>query len=100
MTSMLIPILLSAVSTTGPVQLPAQVDGRPTIVHLANRTEVVTITAGPKGPLYTATTKEGKLLVSGATLEQLRQEHPEVYNRLHPAITASNDDAPVIHAGM
>ena len=103
MTPMLIPMLLSAmsaVSTTGPVQLPAEVNGMPTIVHLANRMEVVTVTAGPKGPLYSATTKSGKMLVRGATLEQLREQHPDVYNRLHPAITVSNDDAPVLHAGM
>ena len=100
MTPILIAVLLSAVSTTGPVQLPTEVNGLPTIVHLANRSEVVTITAGPSGPLYTATTKAGKMLVQGATLEQLRDRHPDVYNRLHPAITVSNDDAPVLHAGM
>ena len=43
MTPLLIPRLLSAltsVATTGPVQLPLQVNGRPTIVHLANRSGI------------------------------------------------------------
>jgi len=107
MITLIIPaMLLGAVAATNPgptttsVALPASVDGRATIVHLVNRSEVVTVTAGPKGPLYSATTQDGKLLVSGATLEQLREKLPEVYRRLHPAITASNDQAPVLHAGM
>ena len=107
MTPLIIPaMLLGAMAATksGPtttsVPLPAHVDGRPTIVHLVNRSEVVTVMAGPTGPLYSATTQDGTLLVSGATLDQLREQHPDVYKRLHPAITASNDDAPVLHAGL
>ena len=107
MTTLIIPaMLLGAMAATKPgptttsVALPESVDGRATIVHLVNRSEVVTVTTGPKGPLYSATTQGGKLLVSGATLEQLREKLPDVYRRLHPAITASNDQAPVLHAGM
>src|SRR5688572_5254609 len=107
MTPLLVPaMLLGAIAaakpgpTTTSIPLRASVDGRPTIVHLVNRSEVVTVTRGPKGPLYSATTQDGKVIVSGATLEQLREKLPEVYRRVHPAITASNDQAPVLHAGM
>ena len=100
MTPMLIPMLLGALAATKPVAMPASVNGQPTIMHLANRTEVITITAGPKGPLYSATTNDGKVLVSGASLQQLRDEHPELYKRLHPAITVAADASSIEYADL
>jgi hypothetical protein len=97
---MLMSMLLGAIATTGPVPMPLSVDGNATIVHLVNRSEIVTVTAGVDGPLYSATTKEGKVLVSGATLEQLREAHPDIYKRLHPAITVAADAAPIGYAGI
>jgi hypothetical protein len=82
--------LLIAIVLTGPepLKVPLQpvVDGRPVIVHLASRDHVVSITTGPNGPLYSAKTKDGVQIASGLTLEQLRRQHPEVYQRLAPAI--------------
>jgi hypothetical protein len=68
------------------VPLTPVVDGRPVIVHLVSRDHVVSITTGPHGPLYSAKTKDGVMVASGLTLQQLRDEHPEVYQRLAPAI--------------
>jgi hypothetical protein len=107
MTPLMLPaMLLGAIAATKPgptttsVPLPASVDGRATILHLVNRSEVVTITAGPSGPLYSATTQDGKVLVSGATLDQLREQQPDVYKRLHPTITVAADAAPVVYADL
>ena len=70
------------------VPLAPVVDGRPVIVHLVSCDHVVTVTAGPDGPLYSAKAKDGALVASGLTLEQLRERHPALYRRLHPAMTA------------
>ena len=70
------------------VALAPVVDGRPVIVHLVSRDHVVSVTSGPDGPLYSAKTKDGEMVASGLTLEQLREAHPDVYRRLHPAMSA------------
>jgi hypothetical protein len=98
--------LLIAIVLAGPppLKVPLQpvVDGRPVIVHLASRDHVVSITTGPNGPLYSAKTKEGVQIATGLSLQQLQQQHPEVYKRLAPAIApaatvdASSDRAPIL----
>ncbi len=70
------------------VALAPVIDGRPVIVHLVSRDHVVSVTASPDGPLYSAKTKDGVMVASGLTLGQLREEYPDVYRRLHPAISA------------
>ena len=84
--------LLIAIVLTGPeplkMPLSAIVDGRPVIVHLVSRDHVVSIPSSPNGPLYSAKTKDGAVLVSNATMEQLRESHPEIYEKVYPAITA------------
>ena len=67
----------------------------PVIVRLVGRDKEVTIVAGPDGPLYSASTKDGQVLVTHATLEQLRENHPRLYRFVHPAIvTDASVDAP------
>jgi hypothetical protein len=46
---------------------------------------VVTITSSSEGPRYSAATKAGTVLVTGATLDELRRQHPDVYRFVHPA---------------
>ncbi len=86
----MLTLLIAIVCGSEPlrVQLACVVDGRPVIVHLVNRDHVVSVTAGPNGPLYSAKTKDGVMVASGMTLEQLREAHPDVYRRLHPAMSA------------
>src|SRR5687767_4022358 len=56
----------------------AQPEG-PVIVRLVGQHQTITVTSGPSGPLYTAQTDDGQLIVANATLEELRLTHPEVY---------------------
>ncbi|MGB7159921.1 MAG: hypothetical protein WBD40_17780 [Tepidisphaeraceae bacterium] len=70
------------------VPLVPVVDGRPVIVHLVGREHVVSITASPDGPRYSAKTKDGVEVATGLTLQELREQYPEVYRKLHPAISA------------
>ena len=66
-----------------PVEAPA---GYPVIVRLVGRDKEMTICAGPDGPVFTAYTKAGEVLVTHATLEELRQNHPSLYRFVHPAL--------------
>ena len=58
----------------------------PVIVRLVGQHQVVTVTSGPDGPLYTAQTTDGRTIVANATLAQLRTENPEVYQFIEPAM--------------
>jgi hypothetical protein len=64
---------------------PAAPQG-PVIVRLVGQHQVVTVTSGPDGPLYTAQTTDGRTLVANATLAQLRTQNPEVYRFIEPAM--------------
>lgn len=86
MLTLLIAIVLGQENLRVP--LTPIVAGRPVIVHLVSRDHVVSVTTGPDGPLYSAKTKDGVMVASGLTLQQLREEYPAVYRRLHPAISA------------
>jgi len=86
----MLTLLIAIVVGQEPLRMPLApvVDGRPVIVHLVSRDHVVSVTASPNGPLYSAKTKDGVMVASGMTLRELREEHPAVYRQLHPAISA------------
>lgn len=63
----------------------------PLIVKLVGRAQTITVTAGPSGPLYSAVTTSGKVLVSNATLEQLRSDFPEIYHQIAPATAEARE---------
>lgn len=65
----------------------------PVIVHVANRHQTITITAGPNGPLYSASTRAGAALFSNMTLNELRARHPEIYRQIDPAFAEADCSA-------
>ena len=69
----------------------------PTITRLVGRDVTITITAGPRGPLYSATDRAGKPLASDLTLDQLRAAHPALYKQIEPAVCHT---APACWAGV
>ena len=69
----------------------AATDAYPLIVRLVGRHQTITVTAGPAGPLYSATRSDGTAVVAGATLEKLRRDHPDVYQHLVPSIATERD---------
>ena len=56
------------------------------IGYLEKRGQTITIKAGPKGPVYSAKTTEGKILFENLSAEQLRAQAPE----LHQFIITAN----------
>ena len=67
-------------------------DGNPVIVRVVGRHQTITVTASPNGPLYTAATNDGRVLVAAATIERLRTEHPEIYRQLEPSMAVEAQD--------
>ena len=78
----------------------APTDNFPVIVRVVGRHQTITVTAGPEGPLYSAATNDGEMLVAGATLERLRREHPDLYQQIEPSMAVeANDTVPARPAG-
>jgi hypothetical protein len=61
----------------------------PEIVRLVGRHFTVTIVAGPKAPLYTVVSDSGDVLAERMTLAELRENKPDVYRNLAPALAPS-----------
>jgi hypothetical protein len=64
-----------------------------TIVRLVGRDLTVTISAGPHRTLYSAKDAKGTLLASNVTLDELRDQHPDVYKQVQPALCVDATDA-------
>jgi len=65
----------------------------PVITRIVGRHQTVSISAGPTSALYSVQSPDGRMLVAYATLEQLRQQHPEQFRAIEPLVAA---DATVI----
>ena len=91
-------LFMVALGCAGKGTQPAAVEAArgPVIVRLVGQHQTITVTSGPDGPLYTAQTTAGQTIVANATLEQLRQEHPEVYRFVEPSIAVQADVGPAV----
>lgn len=69
-------------ASAAPVTAPAG----PVIVRLVGRDYSVVISAGPT-PVYTVRNGVGQLLAQNLTLEELRQDHPDLYGKIAPAMS-------------
>jgi hypothetical protein len=67
-------------------KLAAPAENYPVITRIISRHQTVTISAGPTSPLYSVQSPDGKMLVAYATLEQLRQQHPEHFRMIEPLV--------------
>lgn len=69
---------------------------RPVIVRLVGRNYSVVISAGLKGPVYTVRKPDGQLLAENLTLDELRQSHTDLYDKLAPAISPESSASTVM----
>src|SRR5262249_3914645 len=58
----------------------------PIIGYIEKRGKTITIKAGPKGPLYSVKSTEGKVLFENLSAEQLRAQAPELQEFLKGAV--------------
>jgi hypothetical protein len=63
------------------------------IVELRSRDNIIVVTSGPDGPLYSAKTYAGETLVSNVTLGELRDAHPELYKQIMPVVATDQSEA-------
>ena len=66
------------------------------IGYLEKRGQTITIKAGPKGPLYSAKTTEGKTLFENLSAEQLRAQAPELHQFLTTAVASGSGKSGVV----
>jgi hypothetical protein len=64
--------------------------GASVIGHLESRDRIITVSKGPKGPLYTITTKDGKILATRIDEKSLQAKYPDLYHQVKTGI-AGND---------
>jgi hypothetical protein len=67
---------------SGRVQTGNLEDSLPVIVSLGTRNEVVSIMSGYQGPVYTVTTKDGRILGKQLTEQELQVKLPDIYHFL------------------
>ena len=79
---------------------PATANSGKTIVRRVSHKQEISIVATSSGVRYSATDEHGQTLVSNATLDELKQKHPEVYRQLAPALCTTADRRPTIYAGL
>ena len=78
-----------------PVAPQAQVKQKelPVICRLVGREQTVTISAGPKGSVYSVQDAAGKALLSYANREELRDQFPVLSHQLDSAIVSMDATA-------
>ena len=58
--------------------------------YIEKRDRTITIKAGPKGPVYSVKTAEGKVLFENVSAEQLRAQAPELHEFIKGAMAAGS----------
>lgn len=61
----------------------------PVIGYLEKRDRNITIKAGPKGPVYSVKTADGKVLCENLSADQLRAQAPEIAEFLKTAVAGT-----------
>jgi hypothetical protein len=89
-------ILLLAVSTFA--HADSADDEALSIVHLAFRDHIVTITSSPRGPRYSVRTTSGTLLSEDLSEDQLLAAHPKLHSHIRSS-QASDGSGSFIWAG-
>ena len=77
--------------------VPTPKDGK-VIVRLVSRHNDISAVATRDGVRYSAVDKSGQTLVTNASLDDLKQQHPDLYRQVTPAFSSTKDQA-VPYAG-
>jgi hypothetical protein len=83
---------------SGRVQTGNLEDSLPVIVSLETRNDVVSIMSGYQGPVYTVTTKEGRILGKQLSEQELQVKLPNIYHFLKTSY-ANDEKGSAIWAG-
>jgi hypothetical protein len=75
--------------TAAPAKSVKAADEFPVIGYLEKRDRTITIKAGPKGPLYSVKTADGKVLGENLSADQLRAQAPELSEFFKTAVAGA-----------
>ena len=68
-------------------QMASAADERYAVIgYLEKRDRVITIKSGPRGPVYSVATKEGKILHENLSAEQLKAQAPELHELIKTGV--------------
>jgi hypothetical protein len=65
----------------------------PVIVYIERRGQTIAVKSGPKGPIYSVKTADGKVLFENLSVEQLRAQAPELHQFIKSAMAGSSGRA-------
>ncbi len=68
---------------------PKAIADYPVIGYIEKRDRTITIKAGPKGPVYSVKTADGKVLCENLSADQLRAQAPELHEFLKTAVAGA-----------
>lgn len=88
--------LLAQLALAAQVAAAPAPDGK-VIVRLASRHSDISVLSTAKGVRYSAIDKSGRILVTQATLDELKDNHPDLYRVLAPALCSATA-SPEIYA--
>ncbi len=73
----------------------------PVIMYIEKRGQTITVKAGPKSPVYSVKTTEGKTLFENLSGEQLRAQAPELHEFIKTSVAkGSGNSRAVLDARM
>jgi hypothetical protein len=88
--SCVILVVLTSCSHSTPVASSGNPSPRyPMIVRLKSRHYSITISAAPRGPVYSVANSGGEMLVENLSLDALHTAHPDLYSLVAPALAPS-----------
>lgn len=71
---------------------PTQVAENKVIVRLVGRHYTVTVASSPAGVVYSASGRDGRMIVANASLDELRRDHPQIYQQIIPGIAEKHGE--------
>lgn len=64
----------------------AKVGELPVVMYIEKRDQTITVKSGPKGPVYSVKSADGKTLFENLSAEQLRAQAPELHQFIKTAV--------------
>jgi hypothetical protein len=90
-----------ATSPTTKPSVPQHASKYPVIVHIVSRDHTVTISAGPKGPVYSMTGSDGSVMIADASGPEFAKLQPEIYQHLRNSMAVQADATDAVpYAGI
>ena len=83
------PPAAKAPATATPAASVDKKESLPVIGYLEKRDRTITIRSGPKGPVYSVATKDGKVLFENLSIEQLKAQAPELHDLIKTGVADS-----------